>query len=69
MAKINVMNAIEKGRKAISSKYDVSCDALVEITEKFPTKYQIASAAFALGYGRGMKAAKAEKNNVDAKGE
>lgn len=56
------MNAIEEARKNISSRYDISFHTLVEITEKYPTKYQIASAAFCLGYGQGLKAAKAEKN-------
>lgn len=62
MARINVMNAIEEARKNISSRYDVSFHTLVEITEKYSTKYQIASAAFCLGYGQGFKAAKAKKN-------
>lgn len=42
MARINVMNAIEEARKNISSRYDVSFHTLVEITEKYSTKYQIA---------------------------
>ena len=69
MAKINVMNAIEEARKNMSSRYDVSFHTLLEITEKFPTKYEIASNAFCLGYLQGMKAAKAEQNNDGAKGE
>lgn len=68
MARINVMNAIEEARKNISSRYDISFHTLVEITEKYPTKYQIASAAFCLGYGQGLKAAKVEKINGE-KGE
>ena len=72
MARINVMNAIEEARKNIYdiqiSRKDISFHTLVEITEKYPTKYQIASAAFCLGYGQGLKAAKAEKINGE-KGE
>ena len=69
MARINVMNAIEEARKNMSSRYDVSFHTLVEITEKFPTKYEIASNAFCLGYLQGMKAAKAEKDIIGVKGE
>lgn len=69
MARINVMNAIEEARKNISSRYDVSFHTLVEITEKYSTKYQIASAAFCLRYGQGLKAAKAEKSINGVKGE
>ena len=62
MAQLNVMKTIEEARKDISAKYDVSASALNEIIENFYHPYSIASAAFALGYAQGMKAARAEEN-------
>lgn len=60
MAKIDVMQTIEKTRGAINPYYDLNMNDIKLIVDNSPNIYYLATNFFNFGYAQGMKAAKAE---------